>query len=190
MLENLTNKLIQEDWNRKDKEMLTEGAVIAANMSKIERYSCINESTKMDSVMDTLDKIKLDRSKMTFEDACEHLYECCTDPAVLEEAVGVAEADGVKRLSMTKEDYDKIIAFAKTYAAADEDDPKRAEAKRKMKTFVGTINANIVKADEVDTFIASAIRKIFNVLRKDRPLSGTSKAVIMSNIRGIKDSLK
>ena len=58
-----------------------------------------------------------------------------------------------------------------------------------MKSFVGTINANIAKADKVDTFIASAIRKIYNALRQDRPKAGTSKAAIMVNIRGIKDAL-
>lgn len=189
MLENLTKKLVEDDWASKDKDMLLEGAAVTANMSKIERYSCMDEAVEFDTVMGVLDKVNIDRSALSYEEGCEKLYEACMNPSIIEEAVGVAEADNVKRLSMTKEDYDKIVLHVKEYVVADTDDEKLPH-KKKMKSFVGTINANIVKADEVDTFIAGAIRKIYNALRSDRPLSGTSKAVVMSNIRGIKDALK
>lgn len=189
MLENLTKKLVEDDWASKDTDMLLEGAAIITNMSQIERYSCIEESVEFDTVMDVLDRVNIDRTSLSFEEGCGRLYEACVNPSIIEEAIGVAESDNVKRLSMTKEDYDKIVSHVKEYVLADTDEEKLPH-KKKMKSFVGTINANIVKADEVDTFIAGAIRKIYNALRSDRPLSGTSKAVIMSNIRGIKDALK
>lgn len=188
MLENLTKKLIEDDWAKHNKEILFEGAVVASNMPQIERYSHIDTDVEYESIKTALENVNLNESTMSFEDGCEALYEACVNPSVISEAVENVEADGVKRLTMTKADYDKISNHVKDYVAADTPE-KKFPYKRKMKSFVGTINANIAKADEVDTFIASAIRKIYNALRSDRPLGGNTKAVVMSNIRGIKDAL-
>ena len=186
MLENLTKKLVEDDINKHEKDCIFEGAVVSSNLSQIERYSLINESVDCSDVENILSHIKFGDSE-DFATRSEKLFETCMNPEALLESISVEESNKVKRLSMTKEDYDKIINYVKDYVSANDDN--KITYKKKMKSFVGTINANIAKADKVDTFIASAIRKIYNALRQDRPKAGTSKAAIMVNIRGIKDAL-
>lgn len=186
MLENLTKKLIEDDIDKNDKSLLFEGAVVSSNLSNIERYSLINESVDCSDIEAVLDEVNFTDTE-DYDARSEKLFEACMNPKILNENVGVVEENKVKRLSMTKEDYDKIVNYVKEYVAAKDD--VKLIPKRKMKSFVGTINNNIAKADEVDVFIASAIRKIYNALREDRPKGGADKASVMVNIRGIKDAL-
>lgn len=187
MLENLTKKLIADDVEKHEKNVIMEGAVLAANMSQVERYSCINESVECDSIANMLDKVSFN----DFQDSADRasaLYEACMHPETLNETPTVVNEKKVKRLIMSKDDYDKIIAIVKEYTSKNDDDSEKEKLKKKIKSFVGTINSGITKADEVDTFVASVIRKIYNAFRSDRPMSGSDKATVMVNIRGIKDA--
>lgn len=187
MLENLTKKLIEDDIYKNNKNIMFEGAVISSNMSQVERYSLINETTECESIKNILNRISFN-DKDTFDVRSERLYEACSNPKIIAEAIELSEKNSVKILSMSKEDYDKIMIYIKEYIKTNDDDVK-SQCKQKIKSFVTKINSNITRADEVDAFIASAIRKIYNALRSDRPITGSSKVAVMVNIRGIKDSL-
>lgn len=188
MLDNLTKKLVEADIAKNEKTIMIEGAIIPSKMSQIERYSMITESVEFDDIAAVLNNIKFDEMD-TFKGRMEHLYEACSNPDVISESIAIEKAEKVKRLSMTKEDYDKIVNIVKDYVTTKDDAVKSANLK-KIKSFVSTINSNIAKADVVDTFIASAIRKIYNALCDDHPKAGTDKAVIIVNLSAIKSALK
>ena len=187
MLENLTKKLVADDVARGKRDIMIEGTIIPSKMSQIERYSLINEAVDCDDVKAVLNNITFDDTD-TFSGRMEKLYEACMNPEVVSESIEIEKADKVKRLSMTKDDYDKIMNVIKDYVKT-KDKVEKKRYRSKIESFVSTINSNITKADEVDAFIASALRKIYNVLCDDRPMPGTDKASAIVNIKRINTAL-
>lgn len=188
MLENLTKKLVADDVARGEKEIMIEGSMIPSKMSQIERYSLITESVDCEDVKAVLNNIRFDEMD-TFEGRAERLYEACMNPQVVSESIQLEKADKIKRLTMKKEDYDKIVGFIKSYNTGSDDTLRKASLS-KIKSFIGTINSNITKADEVDTFISSAIRQIYTAVCGGRAEGGSDKSAIIVNLKAIKAAIK
>ena len=162
MLTNLTNRLIQDDVNRFNEEVFVEAVVNPAKISKIERYSLINESVDCSDIEPILESVSFSDND-TPEDRLDKLYDACSVHAINET---VEFNQKTKRLTMSKEDYETVKSAIANYKKAKTDEEKTA-AKKIIKTFINTVKPKLKGANEqtpTDAFMSALINNICKIV--------------------------
>lgn len=165
MLTKLTNRLIQDDNNKFDTEVFVEAVVNPTRISKIERYSLMNEDAckcECGGIEDALESVTFTDTE-TPEDKLNKIYNACAN-SVMSETVEFNQK--AKRLTMTKEDYAIVKNALASYKKAKTDEDK-AEAKKIIKTFIGTVKPKLKDAcddNPTDAFMSSLINNICKIV--------------------------
>ena len=118
MLTNLTNRLIQDDVNRFNEEVFVEAVVNPTKISKIERYSLINESVDCSDIEPILESVSFSDNDSP-EDRLDKLYDACSVHAINET---VEFNQKTKRLTMSQEDYETVKSAIVNYKKAKTDE--------------------------------------------------------------------